>query len=80
MRITRIPHILIALAALTAAPAALYAQEEEGDNISREIFIYSPNERSGLHAAYLDFEGKWHEIGQLCASDYGPWGAEKRMW
>ena len=80
MRITRIPHILIALAALTAAPAALYAQEEEGDNISREIFIYSPNERSGLHAAYLDFEGKWHEIGQLCASDYGPWGAEKRMY
>jgi len=75
----RFSSLLITLAAFVAVPATLHAQEE-GDNISREIFIYSPDERSGLHAAYLDFEGKWHEIGQLCASDYGPWGAEKRMY
>ena len=42
------------------------------------IFIYTPDERQGLHAALLDSAG-WHHLGQLCASDYGPWGAEKRM-
>ena len=64
---------------LWTIPTTLHAQEE-GDNISREIFIYSPNERAGLHAAYLDIEQRWIEIGQLCASDYGQWGAEKRMY
>ena len=43
------------------------------------IFIYSPNERAGLHAAVLDSLG-WHHVGQLCSSDYGTWGAEKRMY
>ena len=68
--------------ALWFTPCEVLAQEEEGegDNISREIFIYSPNERAGLHAAYLDIEQRWIEIGQLCASDYGQWGAEKRMY
>lgn len=44
------------------------------------IFIYSPGEKDGLHAAYMDTEGKWQEIGQLCASDYGPWGSDKKMY
>lgn len=70
--------LTITAAMLLTMPMAMLAQEE-GDNISREIFIYAPNDRAGLHAAYLDFEGKWLEIGQLCASDYGTWGAEKRM-
>ncbi len=43
------------------------------------VFIYSPNERQGLHAALLDTAG-WQHVGQLCSSDYGPWGAEKRMY
>ena len=64
--------------AMLATPCETFAQEE-GDNISREIFIYSPHEQAGLHAAYLDIEQRWIEIGQLCASDYGPWGSEKRM-
>ncbi len=64
--------------AMLATPCEVCAQEE-GDNISREIFIYSPNEKAGLHAAYLDIEQRWLEIGQLCASDYGQWGSEKRM-
>ena len=42
------------------------------------IFIYTPDERAGLHLALQDSTG-WHGMGQLCASDYGPWGAEKRM-
>ena len=77
-------HIIACLSCLlmTAMPMPSAAQEAEddNDNLSREIFIYSPNERAGLHAAYMDFDGNWNEIGQLCASDYGPWGAEKRMY
>ncbi len=43
------------------------------------LFIYSPDERAGLHIAVSD-DGQWQHLGQLCASDYGPWGAEKRMY
>ena len=43
------------------------------------IFIYSPNERQGLHVAVLDNSG-WQHLGQLCSSDYGTWGVEKRMY
>ena len=42
------------------------------------IFIYSPDQRQGLQVATLDADG-WHHLGQLCSSDYGTWGAEKRM-
>ena len=60
---------------LTVAFGQVGAQTEE----SREIFIYSPNERAGLHVALYD-NGQWNEMGQLCSSDYGQWGAEKRMY
>ena len=45
----------------------------------KRIFIYSPDEKAGLHIANYD-EGRWSDLGQLCASDYGTWGAEKRMY
>ncbi len=45
---------------------------------SSGIFIYSPDERAGLHIAAHETNG-WEDLGQLCASDYGTWGAEKRM-
>ena len=44
-----------------------------------QVFIYCPGEREGLHIAQLT-EGGWQELGQLCSSDYGQWGAEKRMY
>ena len=44
------------------------AIENDGDKIPRELFIYSPGEREGLHAAYRDFDGVWHHIGQLCST------------
>ena len=69
----------ITICLLTACPSTTKAQNE-GDDILRQIFIYCPGERDGLHAAYLDFDNIWHEIGQLCASDYGPWGVEKKMY
>ena len=44
-----------------------------------QVFIYSPNPGAGLHiATYKD--STWHDMGQLCASDYGTWGAEKKMY
>ena len=58
---------------LTFLPLNVLAQE------TREIFIYSPNERGGLHVACYD-GGQWNEMGQVCSSDYGQWGAEKRMY
>lgn len=59
----------------------LETDDEDGsNNVTRELFIYSPDPTQGLHAAYMDFDGNWQEIGQLCASDYGRWGSEKRMY
>jgi len=45
---------------------------------TRKVFIYSPGQTNGLHIA-LQQEDGWQEKGQLCSSDYGTWGAEKRM-
>ena len=55
------------------------AQEVTQQAATQQVFIYSPNERAGLHIAQQTANG-WQEIGQLCASDYGTWGAEKRMY
>ena len=46
---------------------------------TKQVFIYSPGERDGLHIAQETADG-WKEIGQLCTSDYGTWGVEKRMY
>ena len=64
--------LTLALAAVQALMAT--AQVET----TRRIFVYSPNERAGLHIALLQ-DDTWQEKGQLCSSDYGTWGAEKRM-
>ena len=53
---------------------ALKAQTEA----TQKIFIYSPDQRAGLHIAVQEGNG-WREAGQLCSSDYGTWGTEKRM-
>jgi len=47
--------------------------------LTDSLFIYSPNERQGLHVAVADSTG-WQHLGQLCISDYGTWGVEKRMY
>ena len=60
---------------LLATPAA--AQTGQGNN-AEQVFLYSPKADAGLHIAHLDAAG-WHDLGQLCSSDYGTWGAEKKM-
>lgn len=51
-----------------------------GKDSTCQIFIYSPAPTAGLHLAYLTDEDKWVDVGQLCSSDYGSWGAEKKMY
>ncbi len=65
-------HFGMVLLLMMAATKSL-AQDQ------KQIFIYSPNEKAGLHIAQQTETG-WQEIGQLCSSDYGTWGAEKRMY
>ena len=48
---------------------AANTQVVKADTLKR-VFIYSPDEKSGLHAAWLDSTQTWRHIGQLCASDY----------
>jgi alpha-L-arabinofuranosidase len=43
------------------------------------VFIYSPNPGAGLRLAQKTSAG-WQDMGQLCSSDYGTWGAEKKMY
>ena len=50
-----------------------------GKDSSCQIFVYSPGESGGLRLAYLGENEKWNDVGLLCSSDYGQWGAEKKM-
>ena len=51
-----------------------------GKDSTCRIFVYSPAPNKGLHLAYLTDDERWVNVGQLCSSDYGPWGAEKKMY
>jgi len=57
------------------AGSGLYAQTID----TQQVFIYCPGEKQGLHIAVQGDQG-WQDLGQLCASDYGSWGSEKRMY
>ena len=51
------------------------AAQTEG---TQKIFIYSPGLGDGLHIAVQE-GNSWKDSGKLCSSDYGTWGAEKKM-
>lgn len=51
-----------------------------GKDTTCQIFLYSPDPTKGLHLAYLTDDDKWVEVGQLCSSDFGPWGSGKKMY
>lgn len=51
-----------------------------GKDSTCQIFIYSPGPDKGLHLAYFTDDDRWVDVGQLCSSDYGSWGAEKKMY
>ena len=50
-----------------------------GNDSVGQIFVYCPEEKAGLHVAWMDEDGVWRHEGQLCSSDYSTWGVEKRM-
>lgn len=81
-RMRQLAITLLCMAATTVMQAQLPNPSYEimGRDTTCNIFIYSPGEKSGLHVAYLTDNEKWQDIGQLCGSDYGPWGTEKRMY
>ncbi len=87
------PKILLASAALVALasagakqlPATLADKDAPaytlvGKDSTCLIFVYSPAPNQGLHLAYRTDDDRWVDVGQLCSSDYGPWGAEKKMY
>ena len=51
-----------------------------GKDSTCQVFLYSPAENQGLHLAYFTDDERWVDVGQLCASDFGPWGSEKKMY
>ena len=67
----------------TPAVAALDSDEPaytiQGKDSTCQIFVYSPAPNQGLHLAYLTADDRWVDVGQLCSSDFGPWGQEKKM-
>ena len=82
---TRYLLLSAALMAMSLTMAAAPEQDAPaysivGRDSTCQIFVYSPDPTAGLHLAYLTDEDKWVDVGQLCASDYGPWGAEKKMY
>ena len=69
-------RLLSAALCLTATVAMAADDETQPPS----IFIYSPNSGAGLHAAFREAGAQpWQHLGQLCSSDYGTWGAEKKM-
>ena len=64
---------------MTGSVSAQTADDDVYDFTTRQIFIFSPNPQGGLHIARRD-STLWTDMGRLCSSDYGTWGAEKRMY
>ena len=50
-----------------------------GTDTTAQLFVYCPNEKDGLHVAYLTENDQWQDLGKMLSSDYGPWGSDKRM-
>ncbi len=44
------------------------------------LFLYSPDHRQGFHVSHSTDAKTFEHVGQLFASDYSRWGAEKRMY
>lgn len=72
--------IVAALGLPASAQRRTPAYEVQGKDTTCQIFMYSPGPKDGLHVAYFADNGAWQDVGQLCSSDYGPWGAEKKMY
>lgn len=70
----------VALSGVQASDPDAPAYTILGKDSTCQIFVYSPAPDKGLHLAYLTDDERWVDVGQLCASDYGPWGSGKKMY
>ena len=68
--------ILLLGAALLAAPVHSDAKRPlkrkttaKADSL-KQVFLYSPNERAGLHIATQRADKQWYDMGMLVGSDY----------
>ena len=64
--------------ALCLALCCAVSADAQDDGACR-VFVYSPGQGEGLHLARQQ-GSVWQHVGRLCSSDYGTWGAEKRMY
>ncbi len=71
--------LMMGQATVVAAGKADRKEAEPAASESR-LFLYSPGEKHGFHAAYAVNDSTFRHIGQLFSSDYSRWGAEKRMY
>lgn len=70
---------------LMAAAMAPAQKKQTGETVTKtppevQLFLYCPDSTQGFHAAGVDDDGMWRDLGQLFASDYSRWGSEKRMY
>ena len=67
-------------------PSVAWGQRQQasyeiaGRDTTCQLFLYSPGPTKGLHVAYFTDHDQWQDMGQLCGSDYGAWGSEKKMY
>ena len=66
----KLKHFILAFSVMTSCLNSV---------AQNQVFIYSPNPGAGLHIAACE-DSAWHDLGTLCSSDYGTWGAEKKMY
>lgn len=67
--------LMMGQATVVAAGKADRKEAEPAASESR-LFLYSPGEKHGFHAAYAVNDSTFRHIGQLFSSDYSRWGAE----
>ena len=63
---------MTALAAAVVLPQTMVAKDV--------VFVYNTSEKQGMKIALADSQGRFAEVGQLFQSDYGQWGAQKKMY
>ncbi len=71
--------LALAIFALEAGAQTKPAYEIVGKDTTCQIFLYSPDNRDGLHVAYLTEQEQWMDAGRLCESDYISAAGEKSM-
>ncbi len=71
--------LALAIFALEAGAQTKPAYEIVGKDTTCQIFLYSPDNRDGLHVAYLTEQEQWMDAGRLCESSFPSAAGGKSM-